>query len=105
SAAASVNSRRSRAVNADADLFYQSLYLGLFAAREAYERTINILVGIDDVGHLGDMVSDKNGLQGKAALRNPQWVGAMMERSYHALRMYGAFMKVFQTMGLSQMIQ
>ena len=81
---------------------YHATYFGHAVALESYERVLNQFIGLDDIGVIGKIITDQNGLINESSLENPQWVAAMLERSFNALVVFETILKVFQTMGLAQ---
>jgi len=95
---------RSRAEEISPKAAFQGVWYGINATREAYERTANFALALDDVGYVGDKVTNANGLKGTAAVNNPQWIAAMIEQNYHSLGITGSLMQLYQKVGLGRFI-
>ena len=97
-------SSRAAGVGAPISQMVEAAWYGLHAAREVYERSANMMLNLDDTAYLGDIITSKNALTGAGALSNPQFISAMMERSFNNLQLMGGFMTALQRAGLQHFI-
>ncbi len=87
----------------DTKLMIQATWYALQGLKAGYERLANGLLAEDDQGYVAHTISTNYSFSQTSTLVNPQWLAAMMQQTYCALRLIGSLMKIVQVGGIKPM--
>ncbi|WP_395141214.1 hypothetical protein [Armatimonas sp.] len=74
------------------------------ALKDTYQRTAQMGLKLDDMGHVGDSVTTANSLVGDSSLSNPQYMMAMLDRHYHMMKALCGIQKTLSVAGIQPLI-